>query len=107
MDYNSLLRCFLPFVAILVVALILSLNVMPKFDRARIREHIEEHGGKVVEIIRVLGTGYDRGYKVAYVTPRGEQVKAVCKTSLRSGVYWVSGRPPGLFADENEPARTC
>jgi len=106
MDYTAVLRCLLPALALVVVVLIVNLNVMPRFDRARIREHIEEHGGKVVEIIRVPGQGYDRGYKVAYMTPGGKQVKATCRTDL-NGVYWISDRPPDLFADEHKPARTC
>lgn len=105
MDYAFVLRCFVPALALVVVVLIVNLNVMPRFDRDRIRKHIEEHGGKVVEIIQAPGTGYDRGYKVTYMTPGGKQVKAVCRTNLKMGVYWVSDCPPDLF-DESKTART-
>ncbi|SRR5579864_2209512 len=106
MDYTFVLRCFLPALALVVVGMIITLNVIPRFDRARIREHIEEHGGKVVEIIRAPWHGYDRGYKVTYMTSRGKQVKATCRTDL-NGVYWISDCPPDLFADESKPAHTC
>lgn len=105
MDYTFLLRCFVPALALVVVVLIINLNVMPRFDRDRVRKHIEEHGGKVVEIIQAPGTGYGRGYKVTYMTPGGKQVKAICRTDL-NGVYWVSEHPPDLFANESKPART-
>jgi hypothetical protein len=92
------------YVIVLVAIAIFAFVVTPKLDRDRIREHIEGHGGKVIEILRVWGWGsrYDRAYKVSYATARGKRVTATCRTSMWRGVYWVNDRPPGLLAGENE-----
>ena len=78
--------------------------VMPKLDRNRIRENIEEHGGKVIEILRVWewGRQYDWCYDVSYMTDRGKRVNATCRTNMWGDVYWINDRPPGL-SDESVP----
>lgn len=73
------------------------LFVIPSFDRQRIRDHIESHGGKVIEILRdwfAWGRGSARSYDVTYVTSKGERITATCMTSMMSGVQWISNRPP-------------
>jgi hypothetical protein len=95
---------FLFYIAFLIVVVIFGLVVNPRLDRNRIRENIEEHGGKVIEIDRVWGWGTrnDRAYEVSYVTARGKRVNATCRTNIWRGVYWVNDRPPGLLAEESE-----
>lgn len=100
-DPNSIL-----YVVFLVAIALCAFAVTSKFDRDRIRENIEEHGGKVIEISRVWwwsGSRYDRCYDVTYLTARGRRVCATCRTSMWRGVYWVNDRPPGLFSDEGAP----
>jgi hypothetical protein len=73
--------------------------VAPGFDRKRIRENIEAHGGKAVEILRVWGVfggHYGRVYEVDYITARGVRLKATCTTSMWVGVNWISDHPPGV-----------
>ena len=69
-----------------------------KQDRVRISEQIESQGGKVIEIIKHWGGGfggkYQRAYDVSYITSRGMHIKAMCLTSIGSGVCWVTDRPP-------------
>jgi len=76
----------------------------PKLDRDRIRENVESHGGKVIEISRVWewARHYDRCYEVSYLTARGKSINATCRTNMWRGVYWVNDRPPGLFSDQNK-----
>ncbi|MGB9122768.1 MAG: hypothetical protein WCE73_19285 [Candidatus Angelobacter sp.] len=82
--------------------LVLVLFVWPKMDRQRIREHVEAHGGKVIDIDRVWlrATGrYGRTYDVTYITRNGERITAKCITSMTSGVQWVSNSPPGSMSE--------
>jgi len=83
-----------------VVILIVSLVLTPKFDRKRIRENVEAHGGKVIEISQRWGwgNGYDRAYEVSFMA-RGKRVTATCRTSVWRGVYWVNKRPPGFDSE--------
>jgi hypothetical protein len=72
--------------------------VIPRLDRNRIREHIETHGGKVIEISRewfAWGSGSARTYDVTYLTSKGERIAASCVTTMLRGVQWLSDRPPG------------
>jgi hypothetical protein len=95
------------FYIVLVVAILIFVSVVtPKLDRDRIRENIEGHGGKVIEIAREWewANRYDRCYDVSYLTSRGRRVSATCRTSMWRGVYWVNDRPPGLFSAESEPS---
>src|SRR5437899_283898 len=76
------------FVGFLVLVIIFAFVITPKLDRDRIRENIEAHGGRVIEILRVWGSGtrYDRAYEVSYMTARGNRVRATCRTSMWNGV---------------------
>ena len=72
--------------------------VIPKMDRQRIREHIDSHGGKVIEILSdwFAASGRSaRTYEVTYLTHNGERITAKCITSMTSDVQWISDRPPG------------
>lgn len=88
----------------LAAIVIFAFVITPKLDRDRIRENIEDHGGKVIEILRKWGGGtrYGRAYAVSYLTRRGKRMKASCRTSMWGGVSWINDRAPGLRADENE-----
>jgi hypothetical protein len=82
-----------------VGTLILSQPVLGKFDRERIRENVEQSGGKVIAMKRRfvwfrLGARYARTYDVTYLTPDSQSVTAICITSMTIGVSWVSDRPP-------------
>ncbi|MEX0653590.1 MAG: hypothetical protein WDZ31_06375 [Phycisphaeraceae bacterium] len=67
-------------------------------DRARIRQHIEGRGGRVISIEWRLfgpgwfGTQHARLYAVQYVDREGNQHDATCKTSMLAGVYWTDDR---------------
>lgn len=72
--------------------------VIPKMDRQRIREHIDSHGGKVIEILSDWFAARGRSartYEVTYLTRNGERTTAKCITSMTSDVQWISDRPPG------------
>ena len=72
--------------------------VIPRMDRQRIREHIDNHGGKVIEILSdwFAASGRSaRTYEVTYLTHNGERITAKCITSMTSDVQWISDRPPG------------
>jgi len=81
-----------------IVAIILFVFVViPKMDRQRIREHIDSHGGKVIEIRSdwFAASGRSaRTYEVTYLTRNGERITAKCMTSMISDVQWISDRPP-------------
>jgi len=85
----SVLLIFIP----IVIALRLIAGAL---DRDRIKEHIENAGGQVLDITwSPFGTGWfgsknERIYDVTYRTRQGQTVKATCKTSMFSGVYWTS-----------------
>jgi hypothetical protein len=84
---------------------IFMLFAIPKFDRQRIREHVEANGGKVVDIAgRWFGRvgGRSRTYDVTYKTRHGKSITATCVTSMMSGVHWVSGRLPGSAMETSE-----
>lgn len=89
------------YITIVIVVMIFGWVVVPTLDRNRIRENIEKHGGKVVEITRVWGwnTRNDRAYEISYMTARGKQVKATCRTNMWRGVYWVNDHPPGFDSE--------
>jgi hypothetical protein len=78
--------------------LVLVLFVWPRMDRQRIREHVEAHGGKIMDIDRVWlrATGrYGRTYDVTYMSRQGRHITATCMTSIVRGVQWVGDSPPG------------
>jgi hypothetical protein len=71
--------------------------LIPKADRKRIREHVDSHGGKVIEILSDwFGAGgrSARAYDVTYISRNGQRVTAKCITSMTSGVQWLSDKPP-------------
>jgi hypothetical protein len=82
-----------------IATLILSQPVMGRLDRKRIRENIEQSGGKVIAMERRflwwrLGARYARTYDVTYMTSDSQSITATCLTSMTIGVSWVSDRPP-------------
>ncbi len=89
---------------LLGIAIVLVVSfVANKLDEDRIREHIVENGGKVVEILRAWGAGSrsERAYDVTYMTRQGERVKARCRTNMWKGVLWINDRPPGTLAGDS------
>ena len=82
-----------------IAILIASQPVLGRLDRKRIRENIEQSGGKVITMKRRLfwwrlGARYARMYDVTYLTPDSKSITATCLTSMTIGVSWVSDRPP-------------
>jgi hypothetical protein len=67
-------------------------------DHDRIREYIEQRGGRILETNwSPMGPGWigeksDRIYNVRYVDRDGNEHEAHCKTSLWSGVYLTDDR---------------
>jgi len=100
-----------PVILVILAAslIIFTLFVAPKYDRRRIREHIEANGGKVIEILRDWfggdGGRYRRTYDVTYKTRHGERITATCVTSMTSGVRWVSDRPPGSGTETSKESQ--
>lgn len=97
-----------------VLALVIGCRVAADWlDRNRIREHIEQSGGRVVNITwNPFGKGWfgsntERLYEVTYRTRRGRTITATCKTSLWSGVYWTSDAPPAEFSKPASEATEC
>jgi Mg2+/citrate symporter len=76
------------FVVWMVALLVLVMFVWPKMDRQRIREHVEAHGGKVIEMesvwFRAAGR-YGRTYDVTYTSRQGRRITASCMTSIMRG----------------------
>jgi hypothetical protein len=71
---------------------------IPRMDRQRIRENIDSHGGKVIEILSdwLAGGGRSaRSYNVTYLSRNGQRVTARCITNMTSGVQWLIDKPPG------------
>src|SRR5262249_25547334 len=95
-----------PVVFVVVVLVVLSgLRLYAgRLDRERIREHVESHGGKVLNIEYVFspfatgwrGADNARLYDIRYVTHRGRTITATCATNKFSGVWWPREAPPGL-----------
>ena len=82
-----------------IAILIVSQPVLGRLDGKRIRESIEQSGGKVIAMKRRflwwrLGARYARTYDVTYLTPDSKSITATCLTSMTIGVSWVSDRPP-------------
>lgn len=95
----------------IVVMVVLAIAVTVRFfsdrlDRARIREHIARHGGKVLDISwNPFGSGWPatqnaRLYEVCYAARGGAIVNATCATSMFSDVHWLRDAPPGFSQDE-------
>jgi len=78
---------------------------IPKMDRQRIREHIDSHGGKVIEILSDWFAGGGRSartYDVIYMSRNGQRVSAKCITSMTSGVQWLIDKPPGSGTESSD-----
>lgn len=69
-------------------------------DRRRIREEIEGNGGTLLEISYNpfgkfgLNRGWGRIYDVTYCTRDGQNVTAICRATMFSGLSWISNSPP-------------
>lgn len=99
----------LVFIILFIGVWILVFPIMAgKFDRKRIREHIESHGGQVINIesnffgAGLFGGSSDRTYDVRYRTKGGKRATASCKTGMMNGVYWISRKPPGEMNETSE-----
>lgn len=72
--------------------------VTSSWDEKRVRDYIQERGGRIVSIHwSPFGKGWfgeknDRIYEVVFYDDKGEQHFATCKTSMMSGVYWTEDR---------------
>jgi len=97
------------FAAMIVLVIVIRV-FSDRFDRERIREQVESHGGKVLNISwNPFGSGWPatrsaRFYDVRYHTHQGKIVNATCTTSWTSGVCWMRDKPPG-FDGIGESAR--
>lgn len=81
---------FFVFVTIAAIGLALS-RLM---DSDRVKNHIEERGGQLLEKRwNPFGTGWygdnNRIYEVRYLDRDGNEHEATCKTHAFSGVYWT------------------
>lgn len=96
------------FVVVWIAGIIILVFVLiPKADRKRIREHIDSHGGKIIEILSDwFGAGgrSTRAYDVTYISRNGQRVTAKCITSMTSGVQWLSDKPPESAMEPAEVA---
>ena len=85
------------FIVLVIAIWIRQLGI--KYDRERIRANVEAGGGKVISIQVHLTfwrrNRYDSPYDVTYTTHEGHQITALCYTSRRNGVQWVTDVPPG------------
>ncbi len=112
----------IPFVVIgFIVLAVLIRFAAGSSDDGRIRDSIEQQGGKIRSINwSPFGRGWfgsknERIYEVVYEDAQGKVHQAYCKTSMFSGVYWTddkivespitmdsqSGSDPGTEADDN------
>ena len=63
-------------------------------DRYRIKDEIENKGGKIIKIKwKLFGPDGDwdtnnRFYSVNYIDAEGNTVERYCKTSYKGGTYW-------------------
>jgi hypothetical protein len=89
----------IPFVVIgfIVLAVLIRL-ASGSTDDGRIRENIEQQGGKIQSINwSPFGRGWfgsknERIYEVVYEDAQGKVHQAYCKTSMFSGVYWTEDK---------------
>ena len=90
---DSTFGSILEVLAILVLAVVIR-SLQGYFDRKRIQEYVEEHGGKIIDIAyRRFGPGWlgsnERIYQVSYRARDGRDATGICKTRAFSGVYWT------------------
>lgn len=89
------------FLLIFAVALLIAVPLIagPR-DRKCIREEIEGNGGTVLKISYNpfakfwLNRGWGRTYDVIYRTREGQNVIAICRATMFSGLSWISNSPP-------------
>lgn len=89
------------FLLIFVVVLLIALPLIagPR-DRKSIREQIEGGSGTVLKISYnpfagfQLSRGWGRTYDVIYRTRDGQNVAAICRATMFSGLSWISNSPP-------------
>lgn len=100
-------------IATVIIAVIGIRILADRLDRQRIRDHVEDSGGKVLGISwNLFGRGWfgsrnERIYEVSYRAKNGRTVEATCKTSMLSGVYWTSDSAPADFMDRPEASDAC
>ena len=92
---------FHEFLLISAVALLIAIPLIAgPADRKRIREEIEGNGGTVLKISYNpfakfwLNRGWGRIYDVIYRTRDGQNVTAICRATMFSGLSWISNSPP-------------
>jgi hypothetical protein len=105
MEGLGIAAIFIVFVFVAIGAWMFSMSL----DKDRIRNYIQDQGGRIISISWApFGTGWfgsknERIYEVVYYDADGDQHWATCKTSLFSGVYWtddrVSHRKAGWYDD--------
>jgi hypothetical protein len=86
----------LPFIIIIAVVLAVVIRLgAGSMDDGRIREYVEQLGGKIRSINwSPMGRGWfgsknERIYEVVYEDAAGNVHQASCKTSALAGVYWT------------------
>lgn len=92
---------FNEFLPIFAVALLIAIPLVAgPSDRKRIQEEIESNGGTVLKISYDpfaqfwLNRGWGRIYNVIYCTRDGQNVTAICRATMFSGLSWISNSPP-------------
>src|SRR5882762_10257645 len=91
---------------VLVGVAIMVSKYIDRLDHERIREHVENNGGKVLKITTQYLGGWrgsrDRACLVTYRTQHGKTITASCRTSMFRGVYWITDLPPGFNLRESQ-----
>jgi len=83
-----------PVFIVFIVIAVLFTALSRLSDTDRVKGHIEERGGKLLEKKWTpFGTGWygdhNRIYTVRYLDRDGNEHQATCKTNILSGVYWT------------------
>lgn len=79
------------FLSVLFVFVLLVIRMTADYlDRERIRAHVAERGGKVLDIrwVPVWFGSRERTYDVILSTRGGKTLHATCKTAALAGVFW-------------------
>jgi len=82
---------------VIIIAILIRLGA-GGMDHDRIRQYVEERGGKVIDSNwSPFGPGWfgeksDRIYGVRYLDADGNEHEAHCKTSMWTGVYFTEDR---------------
>ena len=106
-----------PIFFLFIIVAIVGLMISRVMDSDRVKTHLEQRGGKLLEKRwNPFGRGWygdnNRIYQVRYRDRDGNEHQAACKTSLFSGVYWTDDeivqyakRPERTIPLEEENAR--